>query len=203
MSSNLNFINPIYKELLHILKGNSLLSGLALTAIYPLSSSVNPHSVRVGMVGHLAVEAGVTVSKLGLPDDENVMPVFYQNAGDNRAVPGGAFQHVPTFPANITEYDSPLNPNPTGNTLNIEIDAEAYALAQASAVAVTDAKSIKQAVTFDVRLYDGQGIMQRRTTSKGEKVEFSVANLPNGIYFLHVYDGVNEKPEVQKIIVEH
>jgi hypothetical protein len=30
-----------------------------------------------------------------------------------------------------------------------------------------------------------------------------VANLPNGIYYLHIYDGVNAKPEMRQIVVEH
>jgi hypothetical protein len=33
-------------------------------------------------------------------------------------------------------------------------------------------------------------------------VQFNVSNLPVGIYYLHVYDGVNSKPEIHKIVVE-
>ena len=55
---------------------------------------------------------------------------------------------------------------------------------------------------FDVRLYDGQGNLVRQQLTKGGNVEFNVANLPVGIYYLHVYDGVSDKPEVQQIVVE-
>ena len=33
--------------------------------------------------------------------------------------------------------------------------------------------------------------------------QFNVSNLPNGIYYLHVYDDVNSNPEIQQIMVEH
>ena len=56
--------------------------------------------------------------------------------------------------------------------------------------------------SFDVRLYDGQGHLIRQTATKGDDVRFNVSNLHNGIYYLHVYDGVSEKPEMQQIIVE-
>lgn len=56
-------------------------------------------------------------------------------------------------------------PNPTNNILNIELNREA----------------ITTGHTYDIRLYDGQGNMFRRTTSKGAKVEFNMANLKSGI----------------------
>ena len=76
-------------------------------------------------------------------------------------------------------------PNPTGNILNVEIEAE-----------TTE-------ITYDIRLYDGQGNMLRNAKTKGGTIEFNVANLPNGIYYLHVYDGVNGTPEIQQIVIEH
>ncbi|GHT72902.1 hypothetical protein AGMMS50262_02970 [Bacteroidia bacterium] len=65
-------------------------------------------------------------------------------------------------------------PNPTGDILNVEIDKEAYS---------------KLKAIFDIRLYDNQGNLLRNNTSKGEKTVFNVSNLPNGIYYIHVYDG--------------
>ncbi|MCL1937015.1 MAG: T9SS type A sorting domain-containing protein, partial [Candidatus Azobacteroides sp.] len=55
----------------------------------------------------------------------------------------------------------------------------------------------------DIRLYDGLGNLLRQATATGGKIEFNVANLPNGIYYLHIYDGVNEKPEMRQIVVQH
>lgn len=114
---NGNHIDPMYKETLHILKGPSILSTLALTGIFPLSATVDPAAVRLGMVGHLIEESGKRVTTLGLPATGNAMPMIYQQNGNDRAIPGGAYTHVPNFPANITNFDSPMNPNPTGNTM--------------------------------------------------------------------------------------
>jgi hypothetical protein len=57
-------------------------------------------------------------------------------------------------------------------------------------------------LTFDVRLYDHQGNLLRQATIKRGRVEWSVAALPAGIYYLHVYDGASEKPEVRQVVVE-
>jgi len=94
---------------------------------------------------------------------------------DSRQVSGGSCL------CNIIVY-----PNPVDNTLTIETGNQ-----QTTGSA------------FDIRLYDGQGNLLRQTTTKGDKVQFNVSNLPNGIYFLHVNDGVIEKPEIRQIIIEH
>jgi len=87
-----------------------------------------------------------------------------------------------------------IYPNPTNGLLYIEIDADA-------AQAMLPAKVSK--LTFDVRLYDGQGNLQRQQKSQGETVEFDVTNLPNGFYYVHVYDGVNSTPVMFQVVVEH
>jgi hypothetical protein len=56
---------------------------------------------------------------------------------------------------------------------------------------------------YDLRLYDGQGNLLRQQQIRGGAVQFNVQNLPDGIYYLHIYDGVNAKPEMQQIVVEH
>ena len=56
---------------------------------------------------------------------------------------------------------------------------------------------------YDVRLYDGQGNLLRQQQAKGGTVQFNVSNLPNGIYYLHVYDGKSNIPFIQQIMVEH
>lgn len=94
-------------------------------------------------------------------------------------------------------------PNPASNILNVEFDQAAIAQAETFEQKVTDAKQLKQEKTFDIRLYDNQGNMLRRSTTKGGSVQFNIASLPNGIYYLHIYDGINEKPEMRQIVVEH
>jgi len=60
----------------------------------------------------------------------------------------------------------------------------------------------KTQCTFDVRLLDAQGNLLRQTFTKGGTVEFNVADLPIGFYYLHVYNGVDSNPEVHQIMVE-
>jgi len=91
-------------------------------------------------------------------------------------------------------------PNPVSDVLNIEFDQEEIAQAKA----LNNAKSVSQELTFDIRLYDGQGnLLRQQKTDGSSKVAFNVSNFPNGIYYLHIYDGVNEKPEINQIIVNH
>ncbi len=92
-------------------------------------------------------------------------------------------------------------PNPVSNILNVDLGRTAT---QANALeSITSGKQLKQETAYDVRLYDGQGNLLRHAKAKGGNVEFNVQNLSNGVYFLHIYDGVSEKPRMQQIVVEH
>ena len=79
-------------------------------------------------------------------------------------------------------------PNPVSDILNVEIDPPA---------------NLKTPPTYDIRLYDGMGNLLRQSFSKGGTVQFNVSALPDGIYYLHIYDGVSNTPEMQQIVVEH
>jgi hypothetical protein len=95
-------------------------------------------------------------------------------------------------------------PNPVDDMLNIEINGEAGVQTRSmEEQTITGSKTIRQDATYDVRLYDGMGTLLRRATVKSGKVEFDVSNLADGIYYLHIYDGINEKPEMTQIIVQH
>ncbi|MDR1370753.1 MAG: T9SS type A sorting domain-containing protein [Dysgonamonadaceae bacterium] len=87
-------------------------------------------------------------------------------------------------------------PNPASNILTIAIDQTAIALNQQFSGKL-------QKSPFDVRLYDNQGNWLQRASSSGENVNFNTSGLLNGIYFVHIYDGINAKPEIRKIIVKH
>ena len=82
-------------------------------------------------------------------------------------------------------------PTPTSDILYVEIDTD------------TDARA--QSITaFDIRLYNEQGnLLRQTTTARDSKAEFNLSNLPNGTYYLHVYDGISKTPEKRQIIVEH
>ena len=90
-------------------------------------------------------------------------------------------------------------PNPVSDILHVDLDE----LSSTGLESITDGRQLKQDKTFDVRLYDGQGNMVRQQKAKGGTVQFNVSNLPGGTYYLHIYDGVGEKPEMIQVIVEH
>jgi hypothetical protein len=99
---------------------------------------------------------------------------------------------LPTSYSPVSAY-----PNPATSVLNIEIDLTlAKAPGQAKAAS-------RQAPAYDIRLYDGQGNLLRQQKTGSGTVQFNVSNLTNGIYYLHVYDGVSAKPDMQQIVVEH
>ena len=85
-------------------------------------------------------------------------------------------------------------PNPVDDVLFVDLDAFA---------SDNPALSSSARPTYDVRLYDVMGNMLRQERAGGGTVRFDVSILPDGIYYLHIYDGVNSAPEIQKIIVLH
>jgi len=89
---------------------------------------------------------------------------------------------------------SPVNayPNPVKDILNIEILAEVDAMLRT-----------KGNPNYDIRLYNSMGSLVRQTTTRSANMQFNVSHLPNGTYYLHIYNGINEKPEIKQIIVQH
>jgi hypothetical protein len=61
----------------------------------------------------------------------------------------------------------------------------------------------KTSASYNIRLYNSQGKMCRQAKATGGIVEFSVSNLPNGVYFLNIYDESVSKSETHKIIIKH
>ena len=87
-------------------------------------------------------------------------------------------------------------PNPVSDVLNIEIESEATA-------ELKNSRSLKVDPTFDIRLYDGMGNLVRQNSTRSATMQFNVNSLPNGTYYLHVYNGIYEKPVVKQIVVQH
>jgi hypothetical protein len=98
----------------------------------------------------------------------------------------GSGNHSFKIPVEISSYSPSKSysvyPNPVSDILTIEIDYEA----------ITGAQRFIQAPTFDIRLYNQLGNQVRQTTTKSGSVQFNVSNLPDGIYFLHINDGVSK-----------
>ena len=93
-------------------------------------------------------------------------------------------------------------PNPASDVLNITIEASASQNLSRQQGSV-DTKSLQTAATYDIRLYSRHGRLLRQATTHGENVQFDVTHLHEGIYYLHIYDGVGEKPEIHQIMVKH
>ena len=80
-----------------------------------------------------------------------------------------------------------IYPNPVSDILFVEISPPADSKVQ---------------ITYDIRLIDVQGNVQRQSFTKGGTVQFNVRNLPDGFYYIHIYNGISEKPEVYQIVIE-
>jgi hypothetical protein len=85
-------------------------------------------------------------------------------------------------------------PNPVSDVLTVDLDEYA---------ASRDPSLSAQAVpTYDVRLYDTMGKLVIQQSAQSGTLQFNVSKLPNGIYFLRIYDGANA-PESFQVIVHH
>ena len=92
--------------------------------------------------------------------------------------------------------NSYVYPNPASDILNIDMDAFIAAQSQSG--------QLQQKVTmYDIRLYDVNGNIHIQASAKSGIVTLTVSNLPDGIYYLHIYDGVSANPETTPIIVKH
>jgi len=83
-------------------------------------------------------------------------------------------------------------PNPTNGILNVEIDPNN----------INQSKSTNMVTTYNIFLFDIQGNLVRNIQTKTEKVQFDVSNLPAGMYYLHIYDGVSGNPEMHPIMIQ-
>ena len=88
-------------------------------------------------------------------------------------------------------------PNPVNDILYIGIDQPAILAKYAAAG--------KAAInpTCDIRLYSVMGVQVYKTTTTSNKVQIDVSKLPNGVYFVHLFDGISTYPEVKQVIIKH
>jgi len=94
-------------------------------------------------------------------------------------------------------------PNPASGILNIETGEDGNTQSAAKQQTTTDTKPLKTDITREVRLYDGHGKLLLHTKTKDSHVHLNVSHLHNGIYYLHIYSGVSDKPEIHQIMVKH
>ena len=96
----------------------------------------------------------------------------------------------------------PAYPNPVSDILNIEIDQQMIDNAKAKHQIAIGAKYTREPV-FEFHLYNELGSQVRYAIAKSGIVQFNVSNLPNGLYYLHINDGLNNTPDKQIIWVKH
>jgi hypothetical protein len=94
-------------------------------------------------------------------------------------------------------------PNPVSDILTVSFNPELVAQAKASLQSSGGMQTAKRTFLLNIKLYNDSGVLQHQATSTGENVTLDVSRLKNGFYILHVHDGIADKPEVHKIIVNH
>ena len=100
--------------------------------------------------------------------------------------------YVTITPQMCRSGSSPAYPNPVDDILYVEVGSN------------TDVSAQRAIQVYDIRLYDGNGTIVRQTSNRGSgTARIDVSGLPNGNYYLHIYDGVNRTPDIHQIIVRH
>ena len=59
--------------------------------------------------------------------------------------------------------------------------------------------SSQKARSYDIRLYNIQGVLLKNAKSNGERISLDVSSLVDGNYFLHIYESGLNEPQIQKI----
>jgi hypothetical protein len=83
-----------------------------------------------------------------------------------------------------------IYPNPAENSFYIDLDR----------IVQTQNRT---AVSYDILFYNSQGNMLHQVKAKDGKVEINVSNLPGGIYFLNICDGISATYKAFKVFVKH
>ena len=120
--------------------------------------------------------------------------------GYNGCGSDGGYMFVDAYSYNDASYA--YYPNPTSDILTVKIDQKN--IDKAIFLQKNAAQRSSSDPTFDIRLYDGFGVLHRHiTTNKAGNVQLDVFGLPDGIYYLHIHDGVSKEPEKKQIVVKH
>ena len=89
-------------------------------------------------------------------------------------------------------------PNPASTLLTVEVldDFDREDLS-------SEASRSSSALNFEIRLYDNKGYLVRQIVTKDRTTQINISDLPNGNYFLHIYEDGNDKPDIHQIIIAH
>jgi hypothetical protein len=97
---------------------------------------------------------------------------------------------------------SSVYPNPVSDMLTVSFDPVQAANRKASLKSSGPTQTART-LALNIKLMDSFGVVHRQAISAGETIMLDVSSLRNGMYFLHVHDGIAAAPEVHKIIVNH
>ena len=96
-----------------------------------------------------------------------------------------AYPYSPSQGPPVASY-----PNPVNDILTVEIDQQG--------------RQQTANLCYDIRLYNIHGNLVRQINIQSANVQINVANLPDGFYYLHVYDETgNAQVTKQTIVVKH
>ena len=84
----------------------------------------------------------------------------------------------------------------SSNVINIEFD---LGLLKAG---INEGIKTKKS-SFTIRMYSIIGVLVKEAYSSGENVRIDTSSLQNGTYIIHVYDGINEHPSVERLLIKH
>ena len=122
--------------------------------------------------------------------------------GKNKCILSSTPTHVYVYnvvsPTTYSSYT--IYPNPVSDVLNIDPELSLEQQAFATTETVDATTSTPQ---LDIYLYDLNGNLKKHKKVKKGKVKLNVSNLPNNNYYLNIYDGVNNYPEVHQVVVKH
>ena len=85
------------------------------------------------------------------------------------------------------DKSSSFYPSPVSNILHIDVK-----------------QTVSANTVYDIRLYSLMGSQLRQlSANSGMVAQIDVSKLPDGIYYVHIYDGISSTPDVYKIVIKH
>ena len=130
----------------------------------------------------------------------SVLPVNACSCIDEEVFPPGAPGKTYTA-VNCGKSAAPsaiAYPNPASTLLTVEVLDDYDSLDLSS-----EASRSSAALSFEIRLYDNKGYLVRQINTKDRVTQINTSDLPNGNYFLHIYEDGNDKPDIHQIIIAH
>ena len=153
-------------------------------------------SSRFGHIGQVSIRSNtlLQIDINGLGNETGYLDITLRNAC------GMAHRHF-RIPVRILPpwfFGFALRHCPTSGTLSIEIDTEGFAEMR-TYQAATNSRDVSP--TYDIRLYCARGYLLQQTSTRSNRINLNVADLPDGFYFLRICDGILDNPITQGFVI--